>query len=51
MLVNSFDTKYSQTAKVYESLDNTFVKILENFLLELRILEKVISKLSYFVAV
>ena len=26
MLVNSFDTKYSQTAKKYESLDNSFKK-------------------------
>ena len=26
MLVNSFDTKYSQTAKKYESLDNSFTK-------------------------
>ena len=29
MLVNSFDTKYSQTAKKYESLDNSFKKILD----------------------
>ena len=28
MLVNSFDTKYSQTAAKYESLDNSFTKIL-----------------------
>ena len=28
MLVNSFDTKYSQLAKKYESLDNSFTKIL-----------------------
>ncbi len=28
MLVNSFDTKYSKTAKKYESLDNSFTKIL-----------------------
>ena len=28
MLVNSFDTKYSQLAKKYESLDNSFIKIL-----------------------
>jgi len=28
MLVNSFDTKYSLTAKKYESLDNSFTKIL-----------------------
>ena len=28
MLVNSFDTKYSQTAKKYESLDSTFIKII-----------------------
>ena len=27
MLVNSFDTKYSNTAKKYESLDNSFTKI------------------------
>ncbi len=27
MLVNSFDTKYSLTAKKYESLDNSFTKI------------------------
>ena len=27
MLVNSFDTKYSKTAKKYESLDNSFTKI------------------------
>ena len=26
MLVNSFDTKYSLTAKKYESLDNSFTK-------------------------
>ena len=26
MLVNSFDTKYSLTAKKYESLDNLFTK-------------------------
>ena len=30
MLVNSFDTKYSQTAKKYESLDNSFTKILRS---------------------
>ena len=28
MLVNSFDTKYSQTAKKYESLDSAFIKII-----------------------
>tara|TARA_B100000963_G_scaffold193546_1_gene168435 strand:+ start:7753 stop:8457 length:705 start_codon:yes stop_codon:yes gene_type:complete len=28
MLVNSFDTKYAQTAAKYESLDNSFTKIL-----------------------
>ena len=27
MLVNSFDTKYLQTANIYESLDNSFTKI------------------------
>ena len=27
MLVNSFDTKYSQTANKYESLDNSFMQI------------------------
>ena len=27
MLVNSFDTKYSLTAKKYESLDSSFTKI------------------------
>ena len=30
MLVNSFDTKYSQTATKYESLDITFTKILSS---------------------
>ena len=30
MLVNSFDTKYSNTAKKYESLDNSFTKILSS---------------------
>ena len=105
MLVNSFDTKYSLTAKKYESLDSTFyktvsankkfsriftsviedkslkslsdvtlrsviserrvtsdsdfkdlssitdVKILENFLCELRILLNELSSFSYFAAV
>ena len=27
MLVNSFDTKYANTASKYESLDNSFTKI------------------------
>ena len=30
MLVNSFDTKYAKTAAKYESLDNTFSKILSS---------------------
>ena len=30
MLVNSFDTKYSLTAKKYESLDNSFTKIVSS---------------------
>ena len=30
MLVNSFDTKYSQLAKKYESLDHSFTKILSS---------------------
>ncbi len=30
MLVNSFDTKYDKTALKYESLDNTFTKILSS---------------------
>ena len=30
MLVNSFDTKYAKTAAKYESLDNSFIKILSS---------------------
>ena len=30
MLVNSFDTKYGTTATKYESLDNSFIKILSS---------------------
>ena len=30
MLVNSFDTKYAKTALKYESLDNSFTKILSS---------------------
>ena len=30
MLVNSFDTKYAQTASKYEYLDNAFTKILSS---------------------
>ena len=30
MLVNSFDTKYAKTASKYESLDNSFTKILSS---------------------
>ena len=43
MLVNSFDTKYAKTALKYETLDNTFNKILGSNYRFLRIFTSVIE--------
>ncbi|MDC3146474.1 ATP phosphoribosyltransferase regulatory subunit [Alphaproteobacteria bacterium] len=46
MLVNSFDTKYAKTALKYESLDNSFTKILSSNKKFLRIFTSVIVNKS-----
>ncbi len=46
MLVNSFDTKYAKTALKYESLDNSFTKILSSFNKFSRIFTSVIENKS-----
>ena len=46
MLVNSFDTKYAKTALKYESLDNSFTKILSSNKKFLRIFTSVIENKS-----
>ena len=46
MLVNSFDTKYAKTALKYESLDNSFTKILSSYSKFSRIFISVIENKS-----
>ena len=46
MLVNSFDTKYAKTALKYESLDNSFTKILSSYSKFSRIFTSVIENKS-----
>ncbi len=46
MLVNSFDTKYANTAIKYESLDNSFTKILNSYNKFSRIFTSVIENKS-----
>ena len=47
MLVNSFDTKYANTASKYESLDNSFTKILGSKRKFSRIFTSVIENKSF----
>ena len=47
MLVNSFDTKYAKTAAKYESLDNSFIKILGSNKKFSRIFTSVIENKSF----